>query len=462
MTFGAGELVFLGLVVMAAAWASTRRPAAAATLVLCLLLVHELILRWLDNWSGLAPAQITSASLWKDAALVGLLVGVSYRAWRKRLALKTRFAWRREDAWLAALGALGLLSAALSPNKIAAVAGLRDYFEPVGFYVAVRLMDLERRDLTRLLTAWLSMGAFMAVLAIWQSGWNPEQYAAWGFGTPSGQVGIPTGGVIGQAGLRPPSTVTGPNELAVHMLLMAVAAFLLVFETSGRVRLLCALALGLFGAGLVTTSSRSGFLGLLVGLAMASAFVLRRRRGDLALLLKRAWIGVAIALGAVAIIAGVVVFSGLGSLIGHTVTHLADQYHTLDSLEAVVFLSQHPQGVGMGLVGPRQGFGFPPVAAFHVEGSLFQMAMEFGVWGLAVFVVFLIVAGRRMWSNGQHAGDSWLRVVCGVGVAGWSGACVTFLFLPLMQAFPLMAWIWFLTGIGTHPLRPERTGSAPE
>ncbi len=378
------------------------------------------------------------------------------------MTLRTRFAWRREDAWLAALAALGVLSAVLSPNKVAALAGLRDYFEPVGFYVAVRLMDLERRDLTRLLTAWLSIGALMAALAIWQSGWSPEQYAAWGFGTPSGQVGIPTGGVIGQAGLRPPSTVTGPNELAVHMLLMAVAAFLLIFETSGRLRIVCALAMGLFGAGLVTTSSRSGFLGLLVGLALATAFVLRRRRGDLALLTRRAWLGVAGALAAVAIIAGVVVFSGLGSLIGHTVTHLADQYHTLDSLEAIVFLSQHPQGVGMGLVGPRQGFGFPPVAAFHVEGSLFQMAMEFGVWGMAVFLVFLTLAGRRMWSIGQQAGDSLLRVVCGVGVAGWSGACVTFLFLPLMQAFPLMAWIWCLTGIGMHPGRPEPAGSAAD
>jgi len=102
------------------------------------------------------------------------------------------------------------------------------------------------------------------------------------------------------------------------------------------------------------------------------------------------------------------------------------------------------------------------VAAFHVEGSYFQMAMEFGVWGLAIFLVFLFLALRQTWREGMRASPPTLRVLSGVSVAGWLGVSVTFLFLPLMQAFPLMAWLWFCLGIGQQAswLHPPSEGKA--
>ncbi len=116
----------------------------------------------------------------------------------------------------------------------------------------------------------------------------------------------------------------------------------------------------------------------------------------------------------------------------------------------------------MGLVGPRQGFGFPAVAAFHVEGSYFQMAMEFGVWGLVAFLVFLFLALRRTWWGGIRAGDPVIRVLCGVSVAAWLGVSVTFLFLPLMQALPLMAWLWFCLAIGQQAYWLDRAGEGED
>jgi len=445
--------LFLLLFFLAAAWAAARRPGQTTGAILLLLLVHELLIRWLQNLAGLPQAEVTLVSLWKDVALAGLLVGTVFKSWQIDRDLRSRLVWRPGEPFLAAFAALGILGVVLSPDRLAGVAAYRDYFEPVVFYVVIRLTTIERKQLSRLLKAWLIVGAAMAVLAIWQSGWTTAQFAAWGFGTPSGQVGIPIGGVIGKAGLRPPSTVTGPNELAGHMILMACAAFLLIFESSGRKRTLFVVAAVLYGGALVASASRSGFLGLLLGLAVATAFAVIRKRQDVGRLGRRAWIGLGGALAVMALMAVIVAVSGMGSLIGHTIQSLAGQYHTLDTLGAVNFLVQHPQGVGMGLVGPRQGFGFPAVAAFHVEGSYFQMAMEFGVWGLAIFLVFLFLALRQTWREGMRASPPTLRVLSGVSVAGWLGVSVTFLFLPLMQAFPLMAWLWFALGIGLQARR---------
>lgn len=450
--------LFLALIVLASAWAAARWPGQTAGVILLLLLVHELLIRWLHNLAGLPQTDVTLVSLWKEAALIGLLAGAIFKAWRIDRNLRAQLVWRSGEPFLLAFAGLGVLGVLLSPDRLAGAAAFRDYFEPMAFYLVVRLAMPDRDTFRRILKAWLVLGGLMAVLAIWQSGWGPEQFAAWGFGAPSGQVGIPPGGVIGKLGLRPPSTVTGPNELAGHMILLASAAFLLIFESSGRLRVLFAAAAVLFGGALVASASRSGFLGLLLGLAVVIVFEVIRRRKDLGRLGRRAWIGLGGALAVVALMAAIVVMSGMGSLISHTVKSLAGQYHTLDTLDALGFLAQQPQGVGMGMVGPRQGFGFPAVAEFHVEGSYFQMAMEFGVWGLVIFLAFLFLALRQTWRYGMRAADPEIRVLCGLSVAAWLGVSVTFLFLPLMQAFPLMAWLWFCLGIGLQAHLLHRPG----
>jgi hypothetical protein len=140
-------------------------------------------------------------------------------------------------------------------------------------------------------------------------------------------------------------------------------------------------------------------------------------------------------------------------LLGHvagTAANPQEQYHVQDTSSALEVLLDHPAGVGMGLVGPRIGAFFPKDPAFHVEGSIFQIAFEMGVWGAALWILFALVAigwAVRGWGRAEDPLD---RALVGTAVGGGLGLSFVLLFLPLMQSMPLMSWMWFLLGYAVH------------
>jgi hypothetical protein len=151
---------------------------------------------------------------------------------------------------------------------------------------------------------------------------------------------------------------------------------------------------------------------------------------------------------ALAIVAWLLV-SGVDDRILGTIANLRNEYHYQDTAEAIVYLAKNPQGVGMGLVGPRAGIFFQSVQeVFHVEGSLFQIAMEMGVWSLIVWLIFLGAVIASIARNRLNLKDGDLHIMAGTAVAGWLGAIVAFMILPLMQSLVLMSWMWFLLGFG--------------
>ncbi len=103
----------------------------------------------------------------------------------------------------------------------------------------------------------------------------------------------------------------------------------------------------------------------------------------------------------------------------------------------------------MGLVEPKGAQELIEAGGtYHVEGSLFQIAMEMGVWGLAAWLAFWGLTLAVLWRSWHTVDSLELRVVVGTAFAGWLGSLVAFLFLPLMQSISLMVWLWFLLGIG--------------
>jgi hypothetical protein len=155
--------------------------------------------------------------------------------------------------------------------------------------------------------------------------------------------------------------------------------------------------------------------------------------------------------------------SGLITLGIETVRSFAQQYHYLDSIEAIRYLAAHPAGVGMGLVEPKGALVLIEAGgAYHVEGSLFQIAMEMGIWGLAAWLAFWGVALARIYRNFQALNNIHLRVLTGTAFAGWLGSLVAFLFLPLMQSISLMVWLWFLLGLGYQSRSIEAAWQAAE
>jgi hypothetical protein len=432
------------LFVVLVAWLTRRRMMIVLSVYLLVLLIHEVIIRLLSNALQLDSTLVTAISLWKDLALVGLVIGAAYRVLRR----EKRLTWRLVDWLMGAFVVVGAFSAVLSPDRLAGIAAFRDYFEVVVIFYLARLVGPTELQLRSLLIAWAAVGALIAVLGIWQAvAWTAAEYKAYGFAESNlSQSGIPSGGARGLAGPRPPSTLTGPNEFGLHMALFVFMGVQVALVRSGWPGVGIGAATLIFFLGMALSGSRSDLAGALVGLCLIALhdfqFVKRLFRGR----------GRTIAISALAIalvlLALSLMASGMVPLILRTLGRLPNEYHVRDTLDAMAFIVAHPAGVGMGLVGPRQGFGFPSQAVFHVEGSLFQIAVEMGVWGLAAFLGVIGVALRDVWRSWAVVRARTLRVVCGTAVAGWVAALVAFLFLPLMQALPLMAWLWFLLGLG--------------
>jgi hypothetical protein len=248
---------------------------------------------------------------------------------------------------------------------------------------------------------------------------------------------------------------------------MALLIVMVVFWSSaamGSIRLpLAGLSL-LFVAGLAITQSRSAFLALLVVLGGTVLLYLPRflRMVALASAERRTKLaaGSIVALAAAGLILSA---TPLPARVVGTVRTLASQYHYLDSAGAVKFLLGHPQGVGMGLVEPKGALALMAIdGAYHVEGSLFQIAMEMGVWGLAAWLAFWGVALARIYRNFHLLRNVPLKVITGTAFAGWLGSLVAFLFLPLMQSISLMVWLWFLLGAGYQSKSFEDAWEAAE
>jgi O-antigen ligase len=420
-------------------------PVLAGTLLA--LLIHEWLIRWLTYLVKAPPVIVTAASLWKDGALIGLGVVWLQRSLaqlrpkgapplRKRVGLL--------HGLMAALVALGVVSALLSPNRLAGIVAFRDYYEPMLLFIVVGAFYPTKRQLGRFVSGWLAILGLMAVLGIIQTTlWSPADYERWWFGPAGGQSGIPDVGLRGEVRFRAPSTVTGPNELGMHMVLGLLTVSQLMLTADRRYHRPY-LALGLlFGIALVLTFSRSDLIAYAVGLAVI--YSLHRR--DRGAILGRWSLQNGAILG---VMFAVALQTGLLGHVALTATAPQDQYHSQDITAALGYLVKDPSGVGMGLVGPRDGAFFPVQPAYHVEGSIFQIAFEMGVWGAALWIAFaaaVVIAALRGWKRAEEPLD---RAMVGTALGGGLGLSLVLLFLPLMQSMPLMSWIWFLLGFAVH------------
>lgn len=438
--------------------AARVRYMATLSVVLLLLLLHQYVLRAAENLLHISDPGLLLISLWKDVGLAALIMVTLWRLLRRAPG----FAFRPliSDVALAAWVFLGLVHTAFSPDKLAGLAAFRDYFQPVAFYLLLRWTLFSREDLARLLGSWSALGTAIAVFAIWQGlTWTPDDFVAWGYGAVTGQVGIPYRQVLGRWIIRPPVTFTGPNELALHMIPLSLFSLLLSFTAGWPGRLATLGATSAQWAALLVTTSRSGIAGMLAGLgALTSRWIARwSREREVSI----RWWHLSAGGGLAILLALIVVFlsPSVTARIQGAVSRISADYHVQDTLGAMRGLLEAPAGVGMGQVGPRQGFGFPNEFAFHAEGSLFQVAFDMGVWGLLAFLVFLALALRKIWFNWGLLSDPLLKATCGTAFATWIGALVAFAFLPLMQAFPLVAWLWSLLGLG---MSADRIGAVWE
>jgi hypothetical protein len=341
------------------------------------------------------------------------------------------------------------LATILSPNRMAGIAALRNYFQPVAIFYLARGLHPTVQQLRRLLCVWLGLGVLLAVFGLYQwFAWKDADYARNGYLLAGGELDTTHYKVEGEEPrVRPPSTLTGPNEFGLQMAILLLAALPWAARQRGWRRWILLAAGGVFLTGLAYSFSRSALLGVAAGLAcLAGFFVLGENGRDVRrmLMTRRA---LSIGGGLILVLFSVLAVSGMIGRVARTLGRLPQEYHVRDTLLAIDYLSQHPLGPGMGLVGPREGEYFPKIKVYHVEGSLFQIAMDMSVIGAIAWLILWGVALAQVWRAWRAARSPLLQLVDGLAFSAWIAALLTFLILPLMQSFSLMGWLWFFLGL---------------
>ena len=448
-------VVVLGVIAFIIGW---RRPFSVLSALVLLIPFRDLSIRWMNASTDLSPEWVNAISRWWFVLVLALLAVVVIRWVIEWIRLRSFPKFHFIDLLFLLVIAVAVVSTLFSPHKGVGFTSLRGYLQPMAVFVLARAIRPSKEQLRTLLILLLIVAVIMVVFELWQVfGWNVEDYRAHGYLRQNGELVTPTIQVRGQPYIRPTSTVSGPNELGISMLLLSMGAFFGALYFDGRLRILLGLLTPIFLLGVMLTFSRSAFLGLIVAIIAAMMLLIkpqlasdkemggRRRNKTLALIA-----------GLVLLVILVLVVSGNLSHISNTLSNLTQEYHIQDSLDAARFLIENPGGVGMGMVEPKGALALMAAESlYHVEGSLFQIAMEMGVWGLLVWLFFWGVCLTKIWKEWGGLKQPGFRVLTGTAFVGWIGALVAFIFLPLMQSVSLMVWLWFLLGFALESKRSE-------
>jgi O-antigen ligase len=195
----------------------------------------------------------------------------------------------------------------------------------------------------------------------------------------------------------------------------------------------------LLAAGLVASTSRSGWLGAVLGLAVVAAFAVPRRR---------LWIVLVAGVAALALASGAVALTPLRNLNGDTGEARPEVWH-----DALAVVAERPLvGWGedtMGLVfGRHQTGDWAPGHNFDRAHSLpLDLAESQGVVGLAACVWLFGAWWFVVW---------WRRAEPGIaGIAGAAGAYLVWALVNFDWA-PATAALWLLAGAAAGLPRPHR------
>ena len=449
--FGSSTLivvVVLGTIAFIIGW---RRPFAVLSALVLLIPFRDLSIRWMNASTDLSPEWVNAISRWWFVLVLALLAVVVIQwaiEWiRSRVIPKIHII----DVFFLLVCAIAVISTLFSPHKGAGFTSLRGYLQPMAVFVLARMIRPSKEQLRTLLLLLLIVGVIMVAFELWQVfGWTEADYRVHGYLRQNGELVTPTIQVRGQPYIRPTSTVSGPNELGMSMLLLSMGAFFGALYFDGRLRILLGLLTPIFLFGVMLTFSRSAFLGLIVAILAATMLLIKpQQASDNEMGGRRGYKTLALIAGLVLLVILVFFVSGNLRRISNTLSNLTQEYHIQDSLDALRFLTEKPGGVGMGMVEPKGALTLMATESlYHVEGSLFQIAMEMGVLGLVIWLAFWCVGLVQIWRMWGQLHDPILKVFSGITFTGWLGALVAFIFLPLMQSVSLMVWLWFLLGIG--------------
>lgn len=439
--------ILIGIPTIAIGW---RWPFPTLLTLVLFVPFRDFITRVLLVHTELSVDQVTGVGRWWFVMIAGLVIVAASHWVRSWMAGAPRFKLQTVDLLAGVSILIAAVYTAISPQAGAALTSFRGYVQPMAVYFVARLYRPSRRDLQWALAGLLIVGTLMAGFGLVQGlTWSKADYRAQGYVRQNGDLVTPSITLRGVEYIRPASVVSGPNEFGVDMMVISAVGLLAAAFTSRAARWSSIGLAVLFAVGLVVSYSRSsllGYIAMLVVLIVLLRSSMQRRWRSIRRR-SRAFVAGAAILAALGLIA-LAIISGFDRVLAHTFETLQSQYHYVDTVEAMRYLLSHPGGVGMGLVAPKGALALLTVEArYHVEGSLLQIGMEMGVWGLVVWMGLFVAGVLRSAQEFKTVGSPSLKIATGAAAAGWVGSLVAFVFLPLMQSISLMVWLWFLLGV---------------
>ena len=465
MALGGTTLVMALTVGVATILIGWRRPFPMLAVLVLGVPLRDFVTRWLLVREVASVETVTALGRWWFVLILALL-GVVALQWLVQWRIqKPRFRINGLDLLLAAIVVWSAFETLVSPSRAAAFTSLRGYLQPIGVFLIARELRPSPKALRTLLVAWLALGALLATFGVWQGAtWTEETYRAEGYVRQDGSLVVPPTIVRGQVFIRPASMVSGPNELGVDMVILTMLAVLSLPAAKRLSRMGLVLLAAVFTLMLGITFSRSAMLAYIAawaGVGVLGLWAARRKSAGPASNSHWPMLGGA---AAAFLVVGFALFKlGFFGVLASTITNLTSEFHFIDTVAAIQHLTANPGGVGMGMVEPKGAISLIDAGGlYHVEGSLFQIAEEMGVWGLGMWLAFWGVALVRVFRAWQDLRDASLRAFTGAAFTGWLGSLVAFLFLPLMQSISLMVWLWFLLGTGVAAGKIEASWGARE
>lgn len=398
---------------------------------------------FLSVWLGSVLGHQTLIQSWKEGLLL-LLCGLALWLIIRQPQRLNRL---RQPVILAGAGLLGLsllITAITHPGLTVTFFGLKTDFEFLVLFSLAALVA-DRPFLRQLVMTSLAAGIGVIVFGLLQIYiWPPDFLLRYGYGPNTVQPYLILDPVTHS--LRFPATLGGPNQLGAYLIIILS----LVVALGWAVRRYWLLAL-LPPAGLVLlhTHSRAAWIGSILALITISYCLTPMR-------LRRWYIAAAAVMTVTLVLITPWLLNAEGNF-KHYLLHDAGQVTAVESsddqhaqslqngLKAVL---AQPFGHGLGTAGPaalRTGSG--PI----IENHYLQLAYEYGVIGLGLWLVLLLALVIRLWQAffRQKIALALLGSLVGVSAAA--------MFLPVWTDSTLVFTFWTLAGAASSLKTMETT-----
>lgn len=451
LSFTHTVVIIGGLLVACLAVAVLRFPIAALAMLLALQPFHSAIVVALGNRGGISVGPLRH---WEDALVLVLFV----RALAERILRDRRLPIQNVgDNVVLVYVLVFVVLATASPARSTVFEALAVYTEGPLLFLAIRWMRPSRRDLWICVIAFVAAATIMGGAALYEHFGPHEGFLRW-YGVDQNQVSY--------------SASQHPYRSASFLIDFLILAFYLaessaftaaVASIRTRWRPLASVAFVACAGGLITTITRSGYVGGAFGVGVVLVMVVRNPRRRLAL------VGLTIVI--------------VGGLSIHYVRNgtltrgEGDTAHKNALQRDVNFLTARPMGYGLGstdrfrFVEGKTG----PGQLGATESTYMARALEGGVQGLAVYLITLFVLLMRLrakWVRAKRARDFEAASLASGGIGMIVAISLAGMFLGVLDrvvelqlwGVPALALTWPIAKArreeaGREALEPAREGA---